>query len=140
MARPSRATARARVGVGLEHHVLLGREQRAVAERLAGDLGVLGRHEVGVRAAGAVAGQLEHLRAECREHAPVGGHGGGDRVELVEVPAGDLASGFVYSPGWVWSMSRWVADADAEQGAAGVVGLERGEALAHLVDARASRG
>ena len=43
-----------------------------------------------MRAAGAVARQAEHLRAQRREDAPVGGNGGGDRVELVEVPAGDL--------------------------------------------------
>ena len=44
-----------RCAVGVQHRVQLGREQRALAERGAGDLGVLGRHEVRVRAAGTVA-------------------------------------------------------------------------------------
>src|SRR4051812_1482623 len=47
----------------------LGRDQLVGAEPLAGRARVLDRHEVRVRAGGALAGEVEHLRAERREAA-----------------------------------------------------------------------
>ena len=51
-----------------EDHGLLGREQLPRAEPFARLRGVLRRHEVRVRAVGAVAGEVEHLRAERGQH------------------------------------------------------------------------
>jgi hypothetical protein len=76
----------------------------------------------GWRAAGVVAGELEHLRPHCREHPAVAGHGGGNRVEVVEVSAGDLQRLLVLARVGLVDVQR-VADADADQAAPGVVGL-----------------
>ncbi|SCD42865.1 hypothetical protein GA0115246_101652 [Streptomyces sp. SolWspMP-sol7th] len=73
------------LGVLAQYDLHLGREQRPGAEGLAGLGGVLRRHEVRVRAGRAGPRELQHLRAECREDAPRGGHGARGRVERVEV-------------------------------------------------------
>src|SRR4029078_9647756 len=69
--------------VRAQHHLLLGGEQRSVAEDLPGVPGVLGGGEVGVGSGGALGGQREHLRAERRQRAVLDGHALG--VEDVEV-------------------------------------------------------
>ena len=56
------------LGVVGEDHRLLGREQLSRAEPFPGLCGVLDRDEVRVRAVGAVAGEVEHLRPERGEH------------------------------------------------------------------------
>jgi hypothetical protein len=48
--------------VGVDHARELGHQELAGAEALAGGVCVLDGHEVGVRAGGPLAGQLEHLR------------------------------------------------------------------------------
>ena len=85
-----------------------------------------------MRAAGGVARQLEHLRPDRREHPPVAGHGGGDGVQVVEVPAGHLQRLLVLARVGLLDEQR-VADANAEQRAVRVIGLQRGEPRAHLV-------
>jgi hypothetical protein len=94
---------------------------------------VFGGHEERVRAAGVVAGQLEHLRSLCREHPAVAGHGRGGRIQAVEVSAGDVQWLLVLPRVGLLDVQR-VADSDVEQGAPGVVGLERGEPLRDLAD------
>ena len=56
------------VAVGLEHHHLLGRQDRVGAEDLASLGGVLDGHEVRVGARGLLGGQAQHLRPERGEH------------------------------------------------------------------------
>jgi hypothetical protein len=87
--------------VGLQHHYLLGREHGFGTEDFSGPRGVHRRHEVRVGSGGAVARQLEHLRAKrgeddrrgpsrwrrivgvLRDRLHVGAHGGQRPVVLV---------------------------------------------------------
>ena len=75
--------------VALQHHGLLHREDRARTEPLPRERGVLDRDEVRVDAVGAFGRELEHPRAERREHQPrrdIGLGGRGRRaVHRVEV-------------------------------------------------------
>ena len=101
-----------RDGVGVEHHLLLGGEQRALPEDLAGEARVRRRGEVGVRARRALGGQRQHLRPERGEHPVLDGHALG--VEDVEVVDDRVVGAAVLLRG------LGMADADAEQEAAGV--------------------
>ena len=65
----ARAMARAVVGSRLEDDGLLGREERPAAQDLARALRVLGRHEVRMRARGALGGERQHLRRERADDA-----------------------------------------------------------------------
>ena len=101
-------------GIGVEHHLLLGRQQRPVAEDLAGLPGVVGGGQVRVRAGGALGGEREHLRAERGQRPVLDGHALG--VEDVEVVDDRVVGAAVLLGG------LRVADADAEQEAAGMGG------------------
>ena len=71
----SRASSRAPLRVRLHDDGDLGRDERVRAEALAREARVLGRREVRVGAERALAGQVEHLRAERGRHALVARHG-----------------------------------------------------------------
>ena len=118
---PAERARRDRVGV--EHHLLLGSEQRALPEDLAGEARVRRRGEVGVRARRALGGEGEHLRPERGEHPVLDGHALG--VEDVEVVDDRVVRAAVLLRG------LGMADADAEQEAAGV---DRGDPVVRRRD------
>ena len=102
----ARVLARA-LGVGLDHHGQLGRDERVGPDPLAREARVLGRREVGVGAERALGGEVEHLRPERGGDHLLARHAAG--VEAVEEPAhGGQRAGVV-------ARRLRVPDADAEQ-------------------------
>ena len=89
---------------------MLGREQLLRPEDLPRLPGVLGRHEIGDRAGGAVGRELQHPRAERGQHDPVQRNAG--RFELV-----NIASQSVVGAG-ILRRRLSMAGADAEHEAA----------------------
>lgn len=89
--------------VGREDDGLFWEEKWPVAQQLTGPTRVVGRDEVGVRAAGPIRGELQHLGPQRREHPGV------DRDRVFRVVEGVryaavAASGLRYRPGSVESM------------------------------------
>ena len=79
--------------IGVQHDHLLDGQERLRTHRLAGDRGVLGRHEVSVGARGPLGGEREHARPERGEHhlrrriTPRSEEAGlGHRVEVLDHP------------------------------------------------------
>jgi hypothetical protein len=116
------------VEVPTEVDRLLDREHPIGSEDLARATGVLGRHQIGVRAGGAIAREVEHPRSERGEHAAIRRHGGLGGVELVEVLAHrGQRSGIALAD------HRPVAGAEPEHEATRVVVVKRRAAARHVL-------
>ncbi len=101
-----RAAGRPGTGrVGFQHDPLLGREELARAENLAGQARVLGRDQVGMGASGAGPGQPQHPRPKRRQDQPLGRHAlGVEHVKVVNqglvrraVPGGGLGMSYPHA-------------------------------------------
>lgn len=73
-------------GVGTDNDLVLGREQGAGAEDVAGVMGVAGDDEIGMGPRRAVPGQAQGPVTQRGEHSPAGGDGGVESVQDTIMP------------------------------------------------------
>ena len=111
--------------IGVQHDALLAGDQSVGPDACTRLRGELWGDEVRMRSSRTRSGQLQHLRAQCRQHAVVLGQRHVGCVQAVEV-VGHGGHGLLIGAGRVDVIDeRTMADADSAQEAGSVLGRQR---------------